>query len=159
MITISSAELKDATKISELICTLIPYLQLDLSLKGAEYFLQSVTTESIANYIAAENFLYLVAHVNAQLVGVVAIRDNTHLYHLFVDSAFQRQGIATRLWLEAKNRVLATGNIQIMTVNASLYAVPVYERFGFVALRDKIEKNGLVFVPMQLNLTQQLKAV
>lgn len=36
------------------------------------------------------------------------------------------------------------------TVNSSLLAVPVYERFGFRRVSPTVEQSGIAFVPMRL---------
>lgn len=36
------------------------------------------------------------------------------------------------------------------TVNSSLYAVPVYERYGFIPAGLRVEVHGIAFVPMKL---------
>jgi predicted GNAT family N-acyltransferase len=39
-----------------------------------------------------------------------------------------------------------------VTVNASLYAVPVHQRLGFVATGEPRSQNGITSVPMRLQL-------
>jgi predicted GNAT family N-acyltransferase len=81
----------------------------------------------------------------------VAMRDNRHLYHLFIAPRFQGQGLARTLWNTVRLAALASGNPGHFTVNASLTAVPVYERFGFVANGEKVETHGIAFLPMKLS--------
>ena len=52
--------------------------------------------------MTAPQFRYSVAEYGSFLAGVVAGRDGTHLFHLFVASEFQRQGLAMRLWYNAR---------------------------------------------------------
>jgi GNAT superfamily N-acetyltransferase len=82
----------------------------------------------------------------------VAVRDTTHLYHLFVRQEFQGRGLSRELWQHAKEAAIAAGNRCGFTVNSSPYAVPVYERFGFKATGPRIETHGIAFVPMELHL-------
>ena len=53
---------------------------------------------------------YHVAEDAGRLVGVVAVRDNKHLYHLFVAEPHQGQGLARELWSVAKAACVAAGN-------------------------------------------------
>jgi hypothetical protein len=55
------------------------------------------------------------------------------------------RGIARALWEHGKSR---SGSATFL-VNSSLPAVPVYQRFGFVAKDGPQSANGLTFVPME----------
>jgi len=100
-------------------------------------------------------YKYHVAEIGDLLAGVVAIRDNTHLYHLFVAEQFQHKGIAKELWRTAMKRSLREGNTGEFTVNSSANARGVYQRLGFVAVSGPQEKNGVVFYPMKLQVTDR----
>jgi GNAT superfamily N-acetyltransferase len=142
---------QDAEAISLLINGLSRHFTQDPQGKGAEAFLQTLSPTSIRALIGVPNLLYCKAVVGDRLAGVVALRDHMHLFHLFVDPAFQNQGLGRQLWLHAKATAWASGPAGGFTVNATLYAVPVYERFGFVAIGARLDKNGISFVPMRSN--------
>ena len=137
----------DAPEISALIRSLSSAFTLHPSGLGAEAFLKTIEPAAIASYIAAPNFGYFVAEAAGRIVGVVAIRDRTHLYHLFVAADQQRRGLASELWRHARAAIDAP-NDRPFTVNATPIAVPVYERFGFVAAGPRVEKDGIAFIPM-----------
>lgn len=92
------------------------------------------------------------AFVDGRLAGVVAIRDRSHLYHLFVAAEFQKRGLARTLWNHAKQAALLAGSARIFTVNSTPHAEPVYERFGFQATGPRVEANGIAFIPMASDL-------
>lgn len=56
--------------------------------------------------------------------GVVGVRDNSHLYHLFVAKPFQGCGLGRRLWEHAKAQYLAAGNPGVFTVNRARTSDP-----------------------------------
>lgn len=114
-----------------------------------------MSESAIAGYLQQTNFDYLLGELDGELVGVVAMRDNSHLYHLFVASHCQGRGYAAKLFAKAKARCLQRSDTKIFTVNASLYAVPVYQRLGFTAVGDQRENYGIRDLPMQLVLTAQ----
>ena len=122
---------------------------------GAEAFLQGIAPGAIRGYILAPNFRYYVGLVDQQLAGVVAMRDGAHLYHLFVQPALQGQGLGRALWQHARDVALAAGRPSRFTVNASLYAVQVYARFGFAATGPRVETRGIAYVPMELRLAAE----
>ena len=146
------ATTEDVESISQLIKGLADYFTIDRQGHGAEAFLQSIEPVAIQGYVTAPNFSYFIGLVERQLAGVVAVRDITHLYHLFVAQEFQGQGLSRQLWQHAKEVATSAGNLTGFTVNSTPFAVPVYERFGFKATGPRVETNGIAFVPMRLDL-------
>jgi GNAT superfamily N-acetyltransferase len=138
----------DAPGISALIRSLSDPFFVSPGGEGAELFLHSISESAVHGYVTAESFHYVVAEANGRVVGVVAVRDSSHLFHLFVAPAFQGQGVARLLWQLASNHALTLGNLGRFTVNSSLGAIPVYERFGFVSNGTVIVKHGISFQPM-----------
>jgi GNAT superfamily N-acetyltransferase len=149
---IRNATAEDAEAISTLIKSVAHYFTLHPAGLGAETFLQSIEPEAIQGYITAPNFRYYIGLVEHQLAGVVAVRDTTHLYHLFVGQPFQGRSLSRELWQHAKEAAIAAGNHCGFTVNSTPYAVPVYERFGFKPSGPRVETHGIAFVPMELRL-------
>lgn len=151
---IRPATTNDSIAISSLIFSVAHYFTLHPQGVGAEEFFKTIQPSSIANYIADNKFLYFAAFIENELAGVVAMRDNKHLFHLFVAPKFQRLGIAKRLWIFIKDVAIRAGNNRGFTVNSTEYALPIYERFGFKASGHKVEANGITFVPMKLMINR-----
>ncbi|NEX64566.1 GNAT family N-acetyltransferase [Noviherbaspirillum galbum] len=145
------ATIEDASQISALIRGLSDPFFVAPGGEGAELFMQSISKAAIQGYVTASNFVYQVAESEGRLVGVVAVRDNSHLYHLFITAEFQGRGMARNLWQLAKAQAVRAGNPGRFTVNSSLGAVPVYKRFGFVPSQPAVTKHGISFQPMVLN--------
>ena len=143
----------DAGRISALIHGLSGPLLASPDGFGAEPFLAAISTTAIAGYITSARFRFWVANNNGvELAGVVALRDCNHLYHLFVAEPFQRRGLASGLWSTAHAAALRAGNPGNFTVNASVNAVPVYQRYGFIVTGPEVRSHGVVFVPMRLDV-------
>lgn len=140
----------DAEAISGLIRSVSHYFTLRPDGEGAEAFLAGVSPQAIHGFLASPDYLYRVAEEDGTIVGVVAVRENRHLYHLFVVPDHHGRGLARTLWTEARDAALRAGNPGEFTVNASPYAVPVYARFGFVPAGPRVEAMGIAFVPMRL---------
>ncbi len=150
-LTIRAACESDAGAISELALGHSHYFFADPSGTGAEYFLSSISEAAIAAYIADPRFNYVVGLLDDRVMAAAALRDNGHVYHLFVHPASHRRGIAARLWQRLKSEAVASGNPGVFTVNSSLYAVAVYARFGFKPTDEEAQtKSGIRFQPMQL---------
>jgi GNAT superfamily N-acetyltransferase len=149
---IRSATSQDAGAISTLIRSVAHYFTLHPEGVGAEDFLKTISKDSIEGYINAPNLNYLAGFIDDTLVGVVAIRDNKHLHHLFVSPLFQRRGISRELWNTAMKMAIQLGNPDEFTVNSTPFAAPVYASFGFEAVGQKVETHGIAFIPMKLSL-------
>lgn len=150
---IRRANVEDALQLSELIEDVSRRFCFTSAQEVPAWFLATITPDAIAGTIDNPSFCYFVALLNGELVGVIAVRDATHVHHLFVSQKVQRRGIAQLLWLNAKEQALTAGNI---TVRSSLFAVPIYERFGFVISGPSAEKEGLSYQPMELRLGKQV---
>jgi ribosomal protein S18 acetylase RimI-like enzyme len=145
---IRPATVADAEKLSALLIELSGPFYTSPTRVGAEPFLASVSVEALRRYLSAPNFSYYVAEASGELAGFIALRDNSHLFNLFVATPFQRNGLATQLWGMVKAEALAAGNPGQFTVNASLNAVPVYQRFGFVCKGEIQFAHGISFQSM-----------
>ena len=110
-------------------------------------FLAKNNEKSIRQFVA-DGFRYHVAEVDGRLIGFVGVRDNSHLYHLFVANDFQRQGIGRQLWNVARAECVAAGSSERFTVNSSNNAVPIYERLGFLRTGPMQNKDGVFYNPM-----------
>ena len=142
---IRHATASDAEEISGLITGWAHHYLEDPAPPEAAPFLTTLTPTATAERIEASSFRYYVAEGSTGLCGVIALREGSHLYHLFVRSDAHKQGVARALWEHAK----AESGSSVFVVNSSLPAIPVYERFGFVAQGGPQTKNGLVYVPME----------
>jgi ribosomal protein S18 acetylase RimI-like enzyme len=151
--TIREANATDAEAVSDLVSALSDkYIASDLSAEGRVALLRSMTPDAIRKYMNT-GYRYHVAEARGQIVGVVGVRDNKHLYHLFVAEDYQGKGVARALWHIAKQSSELAGNSAEFTVNSSQYAKGLYEKLGFVAQSGPVEKNGVVFIPMKLTIS------
>jgi ribosomal protein S18 acetylase RimI-like enzyme len=123
--------------------------------EGAATFLRENDEDAIRAYIAG-GMVYHVAQAGSELAGFIAMRERSHLFHLFVDQRWQRQGVARKLWAAAQASSLQGGPLAAFTVNASNHALPVYEALGFVRTAPMQCLKGLYFNPMALPLSAPL---
>lgn len=142
---IRTATVTEAKTISEMIRSLSQQFFSFPDGKDAEGFLRSIGEDAVAEYITGENFSYYVGEEKGKIVGAIAIRDNKHLYHLFVLASCQGRQLGRQLWEHAKAHALGSGNRGEFTVNSSLNAVPVYHAFGFEPTSQMRQANGISF--------------
>jgi GNAT superfamily N-acetyltransferase len=120
---------------------------------GRLRFLTDHTSEAMTGRLQSGEFQYHLAEVNGLIVGVIGVRRRSHLFSLFVADEMQRHGVGRLLWNHAKACATESGGVEEFTVNASKNAVPIYERFGFVAVGAVVDSHGLLYVPMRLRGT------
>jgi GNAT superfamily N-acetyltransferase len=117
--------------------------------EGASTFLAENDEMGVRGFLA-RGHVYHVAVIDGQVAGFVAVRDHSHLFHLFVGKRWHRRGVARALWERARDAALDAGGDGAFTVNSSNFAVPVYESFGFVRVGPTQCAKGLYFNPMRL---------
>lgn len=124
------------------------YLSPDFPRSAGMNLVSSMSTESIATNIE-NGFEYHIAVIDDEIVGLIGIKSNAHLYHLFVSELHQGKGIAKLLWEAAKSKCYEKGNREKVTVNSSLYAKGFYEKLGFVPVSGVQERNGIPAIAME----------
>ena len=155
--TIRKANVNDASAISQLIHTVASqYVKDDfLTEIGKVKFFNATSKCSITDYIGGD-YHYWVAENENEIKGVIAIRENKHIFHLFVYPDAHGKGIATTLWEKASQHALNEGNPGRFTVFSSSYAKTLYHKWGFHETRPFTIKNGIRSIPMQLELAKPL---
>lgn len=141
----------DIAAVAALLRTLaLEYIVHESSREGASTFLAENDETGVRGFLALGH-AYHVAVSEGELAGFIAVRDNSHLFHLFVGKRWHRTGLARRLWDVARAAAIARGGDAVFTVNSSNYAVPVYESFGFVRVGPTQCAKGLYYNPMRLD--------
>lgn len=141
------AEVGDASEVAALVRSLSGYYLSPGVTELPPWLTASITPEAFAERFSSNDFDGFVYVIEQRIVGYLSIKQRAHLYHLFVDEAHQRKGIATALWRFARSRL----NIVRCTVRSSLFAVPVYERLGFSVSGEVQAKDGVHYQIMILN--------
>lgn len=118
----------------------------DTSLPG--WIAESTRPSVLAARIDDHSFRHYVYLDEGEIIGYIAIKDGRHLYYLFVDKEHQGQGIARQLWDHACREIRS----ETYVVRSSLFAVPVYERFGFTISGPVSVRDGIAFQPMELKV-------
>ncbi|KDM92834.1 GNAT family N-acetyltransferase [Photobacterium galatheae] len=157
--SIRIAALSDATPISELIqLSLRQHVLPTIAPQAHEMLLNSMSAQSIAKYLN-QGYRYHVAESAAgDIIGVIGMKENSHLYHLFVHDDHHGKGLSRQLWETAKEVCIQHGNPGQFTVNSALNAERVYLAFGFQRIDGIRHREGMVDVPMMLHLAEVIRA-
>jgi len=108
----------------------------------------SLGTRALRRRMAAGQRFYL-AFVDDALAGMAAVRDDSHLVHLFVSTRYQGCGMARKLWERLRDDCVRRAGTCVFTLNAVKAAIPVYRRFGFARdHRPRRPRGKVVAVPM-----------
>jgi GNAT superfamily N-acetyltransferase len=123
---------------------------------AAAHLLATMTARAEREHIRAGKRYHL-AELGGRLVGVIATRDDSHIFRLFVSRRFQRRGIARALLRKALVDCQKRSGTRKFTLNASACAVPAYLRLGFVVGGRALAKGpgGVIAKPMVYELPGQ----
>lgn len=117
--------------------------------QGIETFCNFVNNKKIT-----KSFKVYGAFENNILKGIIATdRRKGHINLFFVDKSLQAKGIGKKLMAI----VIENNENSFITVNSSRYAVPIYEKLGFVKMEEEKEQDGLKFTPMKLILKDEVE--
>lgn len=117
--------------------------------KGIKTFCNFVDNKEIT-----KSFKIYGAFENNALKGIIATdRRKSHINLFFVDKSSQAKGIGKKLMAIG----IENNENSFITVNSSRYAVPIYEKLGFVKMEEEKEQDGLKFTPMKLILKDEVE--
>ncbi|MEN6466664.1 MAG: GNAT family N-acetyltransferase [Syntrophaceae bacterium] len=123
------------------------------SREGVSNFYEYIQPDSILDRLESNYFMKIAVLID-KVLGVIEIRDCSHISMLVVDDACRGRGIAREL---VRTAVIfcrkKDPGLQAITANSLPGSVPVYERLGFIKTGPEQEKNGLRLVPMSLDIS------
>lgn len=140
---ITTPKVEDAKYLSSIVKNLETYI---FDCEMPQWFEDSICVDEFKTRILDKKYKHYVYILKNKIVGFLAIKDNSRIYHLFVDKEFQGKKIATKLWEFAKRNTV----FEELEVNSSLYAIKIYESFGFIANGDIQSYKEMKFLNMKL---------
>ena len=136
---IDEAQIADA--IDLIWTTFLQFEAPDYSEEGIKSFKDFIENRDIINTLE-----FCGAYDSLLLKGVIATNENRkHICCFFVKAEYHRQGIGRKLW----EYLLENSKSEVITVNSSPYAVPVYHRLGFVDTETEQLSDGMRYTPMK----------
>ena len=112
--------------------TFILYEAPEYTKEGITSFRNFVRDPILKTLFIEGKYNVLAAFNNNIIVGIIGVRNETHISLLFVDSEYHKKGIARRLVEKTFERTYEKYGKREMTVNSSPYAVGFYHKMGFV---------------------------
>ncbi|MCF7929481.1 MAG: GNAT family N-acetyltransferase [Spirochaetales bacterium] len=143
-----------ASEVSALISTVFDeFVGIEYSRQGKTTFSSFTKPEAIRKRYTAGNLIFI-AQAESKIIGIIEIRDLSHISLLFVDKQFHRKGIARRLWETALLECTAQNpGLSAFTVHASPYSEKIYRRLGFHPSAELTVIDGIKFIPMSMKIT------
>lgn len=85
-----------------------------------------------------------------KMVGIIGMRNKSHINLVFTKSEYQRKGIATSIFEYLLSEVkMNSSQVKEITLNSSPYGKSFYLHLGFVPLSEEQEIDGIRFTPMK----------
>ncbi|MCR5405816.1 MAG: GNAT family N-acetyltransferase [Lachnospiraceae bacterium] len=132
--------------------TFLIYEAPDYSVRGVHNFRNFVRDPLLKKMFTYGEYIAIGAFSDRRMVGIIGVRNTNHISLLFVDRDYHRNGIASSL-IDRYVRDAKKKGITYVTVNSSPYAVDFYHKIGFVNITDEVEKDGIKFTPMRLEIS------
>lgn len=124
----------------------------DYSPEGVRNFENFVTDSTLYRMFVVGSYQLFVALDGKKIVGMLTLRDGTHISLLFVDEKYHRKGIGRALIQYLSNYLLTELQASRVTVNSSPYGIEFYHRLGFHDLRPQEKRDGIIYTPMEFVL-------
>lgn len=121
----------------------------DYTPEGIESFQNFITDSVLHRMFIMGAYQLFVACENGKVVGMISLRNETHISLLFVDAAYHRHGVGRALIEYVSDYVLNEEGFIRITVNAAPYAVGFYHKLGFRDLGEEQTSDGIRYTPME----------
>ncbi len=146
-ITIRKLEDADFEEASRMIFhTFYKYILPTYTTEGIEFFRDTTSAMSFRMNTFDGSVTLYGAYYEETLVGVIGKRGTNHICLFFTHKDYMGRGIGKRLF----SHFLSTTKKDVpVTVNASDFGIPIYERLGFKKDGERKEENGTVYTPMK----------
>ncbi len=117
--------------------------------EGIESFQDFITDSVLYRMFLMGEYQLFAAYDNERMIGMISLRNETHISLLFVDSRYHRRGIGRLLIQYVSDYVFREEGRDFITVNAAPYAVEFYHRVGFADTDVKQYNDGIWYTPMK----------
>lgn len=134
--------------------TFLKFEAKDYGQEGINSFNDFISDTTLERMFLLGKYKMFVAFQGNKMVGMITLRDKSHISLLFVDERFHRQGIGSALIsVLLTDHFQETGN-RMLTVNASPYGVGFYHKLGFHDVAPEMHQSGIRYTPMILGETE-----
>lgn len=122
------------------------------TMEGIRSFEDFITDTTLYRMFIMGAYQMFVALDQQRIIGMITLRNGSHISLLFVDEKYHRQGIGRALIEYLREYLLSEAGVDRVTVNAAPYGVDFYHKIGFRDLRPEEKKGGIIYTPMEFVL-------
>lgn len=120
--------------------------------EGVRNFENFITDSTLHRMFIMGEYQLFIALDRHKIVGMITLRDSTHISLLFVDAAYHRKGIGRALVKYLTDYLLTEVGARRVTVHSSPYGIEFYHRIGFKDIRPEEARDGIIYTPMEFIL-------
>lgn len=124
----------------------------EYSKEGIKSFQEFVSSGELKKFFLEGIYQLFVAAKGEKIVGIITLRNQSHISLLFVDKEYQRDGLGSLLVEYLSYYVLDENNRDYLTVDAAPSAVEFYQKIGFFELAPMQSHQGISYIAMKKNL-------
>ena len=125
--------------------------------EGIDEFMKYIDPNNITNRLKKNHFI-VVATDQENILGIIEVRNYSHISLYFVDESYQGYGIGRELSeISIERCKMQNQNLEKITVNSSPYAINIYKKLGFKQVESEKTIHGIRFIPMELDLLKKGK--
>lgn len=122
----------------------------DYTKEGIESFQDFVTDTTLRRMFDMGAYqLFVATDESNKIIGMISLRNETHISLLFVDSKYHYKGVGRALMEALCSYVFNEEGYHRVTVNAAPYAMGFYHKLGFRDTEKEQMKDGIIYTPME----------
>lgn len=132
--------------------TFLKYEAEDYTKQGVENFNNFITDNNLYQRFCEGKYPMFVAYDQDKIIGMITLRNESHISLLFVDEKYHKQGVGRALihcMFEFEKEQFKQWRT---TVFASPYGKEFYHRLGFSDIGPEMERDGIRYTPMEYML-------
>jgi len=157
---IRKAKETDTVAISSLILkTAKAHIQDEFTDDGWELFQRLFSEDCQRELLRNKHYYFLIAEHQDQIIGMIAIKDVSHIFQFFISTGWQKQGVGTLLWKQYLHTIntgkLSKTHFNTITVNASDFGRDFYLKLGFEITGRRQMKKGVYINPLCYSLNRK----
>lgn len=122
------------------------------TMEGIRNFEDFITDTTLHRMFIMGAYQMFVALDNDRIIGMITLRDSSHISLLFVDEKYHRRGIGRALIEYLREYLLSEAGVSRVTVNAAPYGVAFYHKLGFKDISPEEARDGIIYTPMEFIL-------
>lgn len=130
-------------------CTFMRFEAPVYTQEGVENFHEFVRDDTLEKMFLNGEYKLYVALDDDVIVGMISLRDGSHISLLFVDADYHGMGVGRGLMEVLCRHLIEETDVEVITVNSSPYAVGFYHKLGFYDTDETQVTDGITYTPME----------